>query len=117
VTASNFSSRIVTLIIMLLAVVLVLFDVAFKFEFSLPVVTEQNDASQDSRYQACYDERDAEIHHTAFGTIDNPDVQKEFIISGRAHAAAECRDEYPAQTKTVSTPFRFNLIDLDARFW
>ena len=117
VSAAKFSSKIVAFIIVVIAVVLVLFDATLNFEFSLPDETEQTDAAQESRYQACYEERDTEIHRTAFGTIDNPDVQKEFIISSRAHAAAECREEYPAQTNTVSTPFHFNIIDLDARFW
>lgn len=116
-TTGIFSSRIVALIITLFATLLILFDVAFNFEFSLPAESEQLDESQESRYQACYEEHDAGIHRTAFGTIDNPDVQKEFIISGRAKAAAECRADYPTQSKTVSTPFRFNIVDLEARFW
>jgi hypothetical protein len=95
VSAGKLSSKIVALIIALIAVALVLFVVALNFRFSLPDETERDDAAQESRYRACYEERDAEIHRTAFDTIDNPDVQKEFISSNRAQAATACRAEFP----------------------
>lgn len=116
----NFSSLVTRNAVLsgaLIAVMLILFDVSLNFEFSLPAEIEQTDAAQEARYEACYDERDTEIHRAAFGTIDNPDVQKEFIASNRQRAAAECRRAYPAMVVTANRPFRFNLVDLEARFW
>jgi hypothetical protein len=100
----------------LLLLFLTFFRVSFDFRFSLPREAEVPDANQESLYDACYAEQDAEIHRTAFGTIDNPDVQKEFIISNRARAAAECRNAYPQKMITVAKPFQFNLVDVQPRF-
>ena len=94
-----------------------LFDVSFNPEFALPQESDRPNAEQELRYQACYEELDAEIHRTAFGTIDNPDVQKEFITNNRARATAECRSKYPRMTESISTPLRFNVIYLGPRFW
>ena len=103
--------------VILTVAVFALFDVSVNFKFSMPHEKEQADAEQEARYQACYDERDAIIHRIAFGTIDNPDVQKEFIFSSRARAATECRTENPQQMVKVSKPFRFNVFDFSARLW
>ena len=96
---------------------LVLYEVTLDPQFALPMSSEKPDAEQEARYLDCYEKRDTEIHRAAFGSIDNPDVQKEFINTNRAQAAAACRTEYPVRSETVSTPFRFNLIDLSPRFW
>jgi hypothetical protein len=105
--------------IIAIAVVLViaLYDVRFNFVLSLPHEIEQVDSAQDALFAQCYELRDKQLHDTAFGTIDNPDVQKEFINTGRALAASECRDEYPQQWVTVLQPLRLNIIDLRARYW
>lgn len=93
-----------------------LFDVSFDFQFSLPGERRQPDPAQEARYAACYAERDREIHAHAFGTIDNPDVQKLYISNNREIANAECRERFPEQWRVVNEPFRFNLIDLRYRF-
>lgn len=95
----------------------VLFDVRFRYEFALPATLTTNDPEVEARFSACFTEKDDEIHARAFGTIDNPDVQKEFITSNRAIARRECRELYPAREMTTETPFRFNLVDLQPRFW
>jgi len=100
-----------------IALVFVLYDVRFNFVFSLPGKATQVDSAQESLYAVCYETRDRQIHKTAFGTIDNPDVQKEFINTGRARAVRECRNDYPPRVVSVSQPFRMNFIDLHARYW
>jgi hypothetical protein len=108
-------------IISALAIVLVgviaLFDVDLVFDIAGPVESQIADPETEARYEACYAEKDHEIHATAFGTIDNPEVQKEFITSNRVRAAAECRALYPETIITVEEPARFKLVDLTPRFW
>jgi len=99
-----------------LVAVFALFEVRFNPEFSLPAERNQPDAAQEARFDACYAERDKEIHDVAFGTIDNPDVQKLYISNNRADAVRDCRQQYPLQLTTVEEPFRFNLIDLRFRY-
>lgn len=103
--------------VVIFAVTFALFEGSIAFEFALPGEKTVPDAEQEARYEACFAQKDDEIHEIAFGTIDNPDVQKEFITSNRAAAASECRAHYPEQVMTESTPFRFNLIDLQPRYW
>lgn len=97
--------------------VLALYDVQIKFAFSLPGEIEQLDLAQETLYMQCFESRDKRIHDIAFSTIDNPDVQKEFINTSRADAAKECRDKYPQQRITVRQEFHMNIIDLRARYW
>lgn len=99
-----------------LVAVFVLFDVRLNFEFSLPHQERQPDPAQEALYEACYAERDRDIHATAFGTIDNPDVQKLYITNNRAKARSACRAQFPERLVTVDEPFRFNLVDLRFRF-
>ena len=94
----------------------ILFDVRINFEFSLAGESSQLDAQQESRYVACYGARDKEIHDVAFGTIDNPDVQKLYILNNRDEAASGCRERFPEQWTPVDEPFRFNLVDLRFRY-
>ena len=95
---------------------LVLFEIRFRVEFSMPGESSQLDAAQEARYAACYAQRDNEIHDVAFGTIDNPDVQKLYILNNRNLAATECRQQFPEQWTVIEEPFRFNLIDLKFRY-
>lgn len=95
----------------------VLFKVTFRLELTWPDEIIVADEQQERLFEQCYADRDEDIHRTAFGTIDNPDVQKEFITNNRARARTECRNEYPARTTEETTPFRFNLVDLAPRFW
>lgn len=99
-----------------LIVLIALFDISFDFEFSPAGEGHQLDAGQEAFYAACYAERDNEIHNEAFGTIDNPDVQKLYILNNRKQAATECRQQFPQQWTVVEEPFRFNLVDLRFRF-
>lgn len=99
-----------------LIVFFVLFEVSFNFEFSLAGEGRVLDPQQEARYEACYAERDRKIHEVAFGTIDNPDVQKLYIANNRDMAAAECREEFPERWAVIDRPFRFNVVDLRFRF-
>ena len=95
---------------------LVLFEVRINFEVSLPGTSEQPDPDQEARYATCYADRDDEIHEVAFTTIDNPDVQKLYILNNREQAVTECRLLFPERGIEVDVPFRFNLLDLQFRF-
>jgi hypothetical protein len=102
--------------IALLAVFFALFDVSLNPRFSAGGEKRELDPTREAAYSACYAARDKEIHREAFGTIDNPDVQKLFIINNRAEAAADCRREFPEVWRTVDAPFEFNVIDLRFRY-
>ena len=96
--------------------VLILFRVTFDPEFALPKTVEIVDVEQEVRFDVCVAHRDVELHGDAFGTIDNPAVQHEFITANREAIRAECRAEFPRETIEVEQPFRFNLLDLEFRF-
>ena len=98
-------------------VMFALFDVSFPLDVASPHDVEVPDPATEAEYQRCYKERDEALHHLAFSTIDNPDVQKEFIITNREKIARECRGLIPEQVITVREPSRFNIIDLKPRFW
>jgi len=104
-------------IVLLVALVITLYDVKLNFVFSLPGEIEQMDPAKEALYAQCYKLRDKQIHDAAFGTIDNPDVQKEFINTSRAQAESKCRKEYPGQWITVRQPFALKLLDLQPRYW
>lgn len=108
--------RFASIVIIALIAVFALFEVRLDFRFSLPAGREQPDPAQEARFETCYDQRDSEIHETAFGTIDNPDVQKLYIINHRKAAAEQCRAAYPEQLITVSEPLTINLVDLRFRY-
>jgi hypothetical protein len=98
-------------------ITILLFEVNFVLDWGGSVVREFPDPSVESEYKRCYQEADKRIHDTAFGTIDNPDVQKEFISSNEARAAAECRALYPEVMIRTEESADFNLVDLKPRFW
>ena len=106
----------ILIVVATLVAVFALFDVRVDFQFSLPTERSQPDATQEVRFDACYAERDKEIHDVAFGTIDNPDVQKLFIINNWKQAATECRLRFPEQLTAVEEPFHFNILDLKFRY-
>jgi hypothetical protein len=99
-----------------LGVLLVLFEVQMNFEFSLPGKSEQPDPDQEARFATCYADRDGKIHDVAFSTIDNPDVQKLYILNNRELAVTECRLLFPEKWIAIDESFRFNLLDLQFRF-
>jgi len=95
----------------------VLYEVNFVFDVSAAHGTEIPDPVAEAEYLRCYQSMDDDIHTTAFGTIDNPDVQKEFISANRARAVRDCRTLHPQQTITVEEPSRFNIVELEPRYW
>ena len=94
-----------------------LFDMRFVFDISMGSEREVPDPGVEAAYARCYEQKDEEIHETAFGTIDNPDVQREFITSERAIARRACRAQHPETLIVVEDPARFRLIELTPRFW
>ena len=100
-----------------IVIVVVLYDVDFVLEIDLSGERTMPDPEVEAAYQRCYESRDDQIHDLAFGTIDNPDVQREFISSNRARATTECRAEHPETMVTVTKPRRFRLFELTPRFW
>lgn len=109
--------KIIGIALASLAVVAVFFEVDWPLDVALPTEVLIRDPAVEAAYEDCYAQRDDDIHTTAFGTIDNPDVQKEFIASNRAEAAADCRRAHPVSMITVAEPGRFNLLDLTPRYW
>ena len=107
------------ILILLVAAVLAaaLFEVEFRFDVALPAEVEIPDPAVEAEFEACYRARDDALHATAFATIDNPDVQKEFIAANRAAASRDCRALHPRQMITVSEPPRFDILDVEPRFW
>lgn len=95
----------------------VLFEVNFVLDFGGTEVGELPDPAVEQAFESCYLEKDEEIHATAFGTIDNPDVQKEFISASRAVANRECRELNPKLMIPTERKSSFNLVDLRSRFW
>jgi len=95
----------------------VFFEVTFPLDISSASEAEVPDPVVEAEYARCYQERDEAMHRVAFGTIDNPDVQKEFISANRERIARECRELVPEQLITVLQPARFNLVDFRPRFW
>jgi hypothetical protein len=100
-----------------IVILFVLFEVTFPFDVAPARDIEMPDPAVEAEYSRCYQDKDREMHGVAFGTIDNPDVQNEFISTNREHIARECRLEVSEQLITVQEPSRFNLVDLNPRFW
>lgn len=109
--------KITSAFFLLIVGIFILYEVDFIFDIAGASQTQVADPAIEAAYEQCYAEKDDEIHATAFGTIDNPDVQKEFITSNRAQAATECRTLHPESIITIEDPGRFNLVDLTPRFW
>jgi len=99
------------------AIVLVLYEVELEFDFTPAKEVKLPDPVVEKENERCFQQRDEEMHEVAFGTIDNPDVQKEFISANRDHIARECRQQYPERLITVQEPSRFNFVDIEPRFW
>lgn len=80
-----------------IVLIVVLFEVKFRMDASRPDDARRLDVAQEIRFTECYSLRDKKIHELAFGTIDNPDVQKEYINTHRERATADCRKAFPQQ--------------------
>jgi hypothetical protein len=100
----------------LLAVVVVLFDIDISPEFEASGETQQLDHDQEARFRACVDEKDRLVHAETFSGVDNPDVQREMLMTGKDQLVRECREEFPETRVTVTTPFRFKLLDVKFRY-
>lgn len=98
-------------------ILLALYDITFVLNFGGVRAVETPDPAIEVQYYRCYQEMDAALHADAFGTIDNPDVQREVISAGRQRISRECRVEYPQRLIEVEQQSEFNLIDLSPRFW
>lgn len=109
--------RIIVVAIAAALLLVLLYDVRFVFDVSSASTREVSDPAVEEAFTACYEDRDEAIHETAFATIDNPDVQREFITAERAAARRECRERFPAATLVIEEPARFNIVDLTPRFW
>jgi len=77
---------------------------------------EKLDFTQESLFDDCVDERDRLIHAETFGAIDNPDVQREILVTEKERASRECREVFPESRVTTRESFYFNLIDLTFRY-
>ena len=111
------AKTVAVLAVVAFCVTLALFEIDVDPQLSLARTVDVVDEEQEARFASCVAERDAVIHEETFSTIDNPDVQREVLATRKEHAKRDCREAYPARTVTVEEPFRFNLIDLEARFW
>jgi hypothetical protein len=109
--------RIIFFAVAAALLLVMLFEVRFVFDISSASTREVPDPAAEEAFTACYEDRDEAIHETAFGTIDNPDVQREFITSERAVARRECREQFPAATIVIEEPARFDILELTPRFW
>lgn len=107
----------VWLIVVSIALLFFLYEVKPDFVFSLPGESEQVDATQEALYAQCYALRDKQLHDTAFATIDNPDVQKEFINTSRARATYECREKFPQRLVTVRQSLVVKIFAIKPRYW
>ena len=78
--------------------------------------TQQLDSAQEARFNACVEEKDGLVHAEIFGDVDNPDVQREMLMTRKEQLVRMCRDEFPESWVTVREPFRFNLLDVEFRY-
>jgi len=111
------SGKLIGFLALMSILIFVLFEVNFVLDFGENEMNMTADPAVEQAFESCYLKKDDEIHATAFGTIDNPDVQKEFISSGRAVANRECRERFPKVMISAEQESGFNLIDLHPRFW
>lgn len=95
--------------------VAVFFEVTFILDFGGDSTIDRPDSAREEQFMGCYQEKDEAMHKAAFGTIDNPDVQREYISANRERIHRECREQFPQ--RMVQEQSDFNLIDLKPRFW
>ncbi len=100
-----------------LFLIVVLFEISWVQNGADGSAHEIPDPSVETRYENCYAMRDDLMHREAFGTIDNPDVQREFISANRAVIAAECRAEFPQKMIAVEHEDPATSIEFKPRFW
>jgi hypothetical protein len=98
------------------AIALILFDIDINPELARSREIQQLDAAQETRFNACVEEKDNLVHAEVFGDVDNPDVQREMLMTRKEQLVRMCRDEFPEIRVTVREPFRFNLLDVEFRY-
>ncbi len=108
--------RLVFFAFILVSIGLILFEVDVNLQFTLPKVTNQINNEQEIHYLNCIEARDKIIHEQTFTTIDNPDVQREVLITLKEKAIVECREKFPQIYSETHQSFNFNLIDLKYRY-
>lgn len=108
--------RLIAAAAVILAVVLVLFDVDVNPEFALPREVSVPDPQQERRFEACVEREDEIIHRETFDRIDNPDVQREVLAARKEQAKARCRSQFPVRMTTRREPLRANLLDFRFRY-
>jgi hypothetical protein len=106
----------VLLVAVAFAVALILFDIDFNPELAMSREIQQLDSAQEARFSACVDEKDGVVHGEIFGNVDNPDVQREMLMTRKEQLVRACRDKFPETRVTVREPFRFNLLDVKFRY-
>lgn len=111
------STKIISFVAIAIIGLFVLYDVTFVMNFGGVNEIERPDPAVEARFEQCYLERDDEMHRVAFDTIDNPDVQREYISANRARIARECRAENPTEIIRADERSAVNIIDLQPRFW
>lgn len=109
-------SHIIAILALLTAFLFSLFEISFDPQFSLPGEKRRANPVQEQRFVECFEQRDRAIHERAFGEIDNPDVQKEFITAERKEAGRQCRERFPERLETVHVPLSINLFTLRLRY-
>lgn len=111
------SAKILKLLLAALIVLFIFFDVSVPFDVAPATDTTVPDPGVEAQYEKCYAEEDRAMHEVAFATIDNPDVQKEYISTNRERIARDCRRRFPERLITVQQPSRFDIFDVKPRFW
>ena len=95
----------------------IFYEIDMVLDFGGTTTVVKPDPVSEALYLNCYEEKDERMHAEAFGTIDNPDVQREFISANRQRIEAECRAEHPPKSVEIVEESPLNLIDMKARFW
>ena len=107
--------------IILVLATIILFNLLYKINFfwNLTSVSIINipEPEIEENYIKCYQEADASIHVDAFNSIDNPDVQREYISSMRKEAQKKCRSDFPEEVVTLEVPRERKFFNIKARFW
>jgi hypothetical protein len=99
-----------------LAIALILFDIDINPELEMSQEIQQLDVAQEARFNACVEEKDDLVHAEVFADVDNPDVQREMLMTRKEQLVRTCRDEFPETRVIVIEPFRFNLLDIKFRY-
>jgi len=102
--------------LLLILIVFLLFDVRLNFNMVLPSTIKIADEAQELLYLDCIKNEDRIIHQETFSLIDNPDVQREVLITKKERAARNCRAKFPLFYKSKDQAFQFNLIDFEYRY-